>query len=258
MATPAPATPIWFDLSTADLAAATRFYADLFGWTAEKSGDGYTNFRKDGKLVAGAGQLHEPDHRTAWTLYLATDEAAAVADRVEAAGGTTLMPPMEIAGYGRLAIFADPAGAVFGVWQGGTHHGAELLDRPGAVVWCELAIRDADQAKSFYRTVFGWQPDDRPSGPVAYTIFTSRGTEVAGMMPMVGDDWPADLPPHWMVYFGVDDCGAAAARAAQLGGEVVVPPTDIPPGMFAVLSDPQGGVFSVISSAPEAAGARAE
>ena len=254
MTAPSPATPIWFDLATSDLAAAQEFYTGLFGWTAEAAAEGgvggYTNFLRDDALVAGVGQLFEAGHRTAWTLYIASDDVAALPDRVEAAGGTTLMPPMDITDYGRLAIFADPAGAVFGVWQAGPHRGAELVDQAGSVVWCELATRDVDEAKAFYHAVFGWQPVDRPSGPVAYTVFSSHGTDVAGMIPMMDDKWPADLPPHWMIYFGVDDCGATAARAERLGGEVVVPPRDVPPGRFAVLADPQGGVFSVISMSP--------
>ncbi len=67
------------------------------------------------------------------------------------------------------------------------------------------------------------------------------------MMAMVGDEWPADLPAHWMVYFAVADCDTTAARAAELGGVVSVPPNDLPMGRFAVLNDPQGGFFSVIA-----------
>jgi uncharacterized protein len=251
------ATPIWFDLGTTDLAAAREFYSRLFGWTTEVSDEpetgGYTNFHKDGQLVAGAGQVTEPGRPTAWTVYIASDEVATLPDRVEAAGGTTLMPPMDILGYGRMAIFADPAGAVIGAWQGGSHRGAELVDEPGSVVWSELATRKVAESKAFYRAVFGWQPEDRPSGPAAYTTFKLRDEEVAGMIPMVGEQWPAEMPAHWMIYFRVTDCDAVAVRAEQLGGQATVPPMEIPPGRFAVLSDPQGGTFSVISMSETAA-----
>lgn len=254
MAASTPTMPIWFDLGTSDLAAARRFYTGLFGWTAEMSPEpdagGYTTFRKDGKLVAGAGQLTEPGRPTAWALYIASDEVASLPDRVEAAGGSTLMPPMDILRHGRMAIFSDPGGAVFGAWQGGSHRGAELVDHAGSVVWCELASRDVEASKAFYRAVFGWQPEDRPVGSVAYTTFRLHDTEVAGLIPMVGDLWPPGSPPHWMIYFGVDDCDATAQLAEQLGGRAPVPPTDIPPRRFAVLHDPQGAAFSVISMSP--------
>jgi uncharacterized protein len=68
----------------------------------------------------------------------------------------------------------------------------------------------------------------------------------------VGDMWPAELPNHWMVYFAVTDTDAVAARCTELGGQVPVPPTDIPVGRFAVLNDPQGGHFSIIRLAQPA------
>ena len=60
------------------------------------------------------------------------------------------------------------------------------------------------------------------------------------------EEW-GELPSHWMIYFSVADCDAAAAKATELGGSVKVPPTDIPPvGRFSVIQDPQGAVFSII------------
>ena len=68
----------------------------------------------------------------------------------------------------------------------------------------------------------------------------------AGMMQMT-DEWPADLPSHWMIYFVVSDCAASAETAESHGGQVLVPPTpagDV--GTFAVIQDPQGAAFSII------------
>ncbi len=69
---------------------------------------------------------------------------------------------------------------------------------------------------------------------------------VGGMLPMVGDMWPPELPSHWMVYFAVEDTDAAATRSEGLGGKVVVPGFDTPAGRIAVLNDPVGAVFSII------------
>ena len=65
-------------------------------------------------------------------------------------------------------------------------------------------------------------------------------------MQRVGDMWPDDIPHNWMVYLAVADADASAARCAELGGAVPVPPPDIPPGRFAVLNDTQGAHFSIL------------
>jgi hypothetical protein len=83
-----------------------------------------------------------------------------------------------------------------------------------------------------------------------YTEFQVHGRSIAGMMAMVGDAWPAELPDHWMIYFTVDDCEATCERIRELGGSVSVPPTDIPTiGRFAVAGDPAGAFFAVITMA---------
>ena len=78
-------------------------------------------------------------------------------------------------------------------------------------------------------------------------VWDLGGQTVAGMQPMVGAEWPDDLAPHWMVYFAVADCDAAAERAHVLGGRVAHPPTTFARGRYAVLEDPQGGTFSVLT-----------
>lgn len=253
MTTHPPGTPTWVDLGTPDLDMAKRFYAPLFDWTTQVSkqpeAGGYTTFRSGGRAVAAVGPLASEDQPSAWTVYVHTDDADAVADRVETAGGKVLMAPMDVLDYGRMAIFADPAGAVFAVWQPAGMAGAELLDAPGALTWVELITRDVAGSKEFYPAVFGWTAHDSRMGPVDYTRWLLDGRPVAGMMPMTGHGWPADLPPHWMVYFEVTDADATAAKADELGGTVSVPPTDIEPGRFAVLADPAGAFFSILQPA---------
>lgn len=242
-------TPNWVDLGTSDLEDAKRFYTALFGWTAHVSPDpragGYTIFNKDDKRVAGAGPLMGEGQPTAWSTYVATDDADAVATRVEAAGGKVLVAPFDVMEHGRMVVFTDPGGAAFSVWQAGTTSGAELFNEPGSLTWNELATRDADDAKAFYGSVFGWRAEDSPMGTFAYTTWHLDDRPIGGMMPMTGEEW-GDLPPHWMVYFAVEDTDATSARATELGGKVSVPPTDFPFGRFAVLNDPQGAHFSVI------------
>ena len=69
-------------------------------------------------------------------------------------------------------------------------------------------------------------------------------------MVRMNDQWPDDVPSHWMVYFAVADADASAARVAGLGGAVSAPPFDLPlVGRLAVVQDPDGAVFTVMARA---------
>ena len=245
--------PNWVDLGTHDLADATRFYTSLFGWTAhvraQSEAGGYTIFNKDDRVVAGAGPRPEKSQPSAWSTYFATDDADLVTRRVEAAGGRVLTAPFDVLRQGRMAVFLDPAGAAFSVWQPMGRRGVELVDAPGALCWTELATPDTERAKEFYEAVFGWSDEDQPMGPITYTGWRLGERIIAGMMPMVGEEWAGE-PAHWMVHFAVTDTDATTAHAQELGGDVAVPPTDVPPGRFAVLRDPQGASFTVFQAAP--------
>lgn len=251
MTAPTPGVPNWVDLGTADLADATRFYTELFGWTAHVSGEqygGYTIFNLRGRPVAGAGPLFGEGQPTAWSAYVATDDADAVAARVEAAGGKVLVAPFDVMEQGRMSAFLDRTGAAFSVWEPGTMAGAEVFDVAGALTWLELATRDVEGSKAFYGSVFGWTARESPMMGPPYQVWELNGQTVAGMLPMEGPGWPDDLSPHWMIYFAVDDCDDTVALARDLGGRVVGTPESLAMGRYAVLQDPQGGTFSVLAA----------
>jgi uncharacterized protein len=251
MTAPNPGAPNWVDLATADLDDAKRFYTELFGWTAHVGGDeygGYTIFNLDGRPAAGAGPLLDEGQPTAWSTYVATDDADSVAQRVEASGGKVLVAPFDVMEQGRMAAFLDQAGAPFSVWEPGTMPGAEVFDVPGALTWNELTTRDVEGSKAFYRSVFGWTARDREMSGLPYVVWELDGAMIAGMQPMVGTGWPDDMAPHWMIYFAVARCDESADHARRLGGRVVHPPTSFAMGRYAVLQDPQGGTFSVLES----------
>lgn len=243
-----PGAPNWVDLATADLDEAKRFYTRLFGWTTDVS-DGYTTFLLNGLPVAGAGPLAEESQPTAWSTYLATDDADAVARRVTEAGGKVLVAPFDVMEQGRLAAFLDPAGAPFSVWQAGTVGGAAVFDVPGSLTWNELNTGDVAVSAAFYAAVFGWTFRETSKEGRPYAIAELHGTAIAGIQPMIGDQW-GDLSPHWMVYFAVHDCDRAAASVSALGGSVLQGPQGIAVGRYAVVADPSGGVFSLIAGAP--------
>lgn len=242
----------WIDLSTPDPQGAQAFYSGLFGWTFDDvvhEGEViYHNARLEGYRVAGLGQqdpqLTAQGVPATWTTYINHEDAAAVAARVEGAGGAVLVPPMQVMDQGHMAVFTDPAGAVFGVWQPLAHIGAQLVNIPDTLIWNELVTPAVDAARAFYGAVFGWTYEVSGEG---YVLAAVDGRVQAGMMAM-DESW-GDVPPHWSVYFLVEDVDAAVARAGELGGAVPVPATAAGEGgRFAVLQDPQGGVFSVMES----------
>ncbi len=245
-------TPSWIDVSTNDLDGSVAFYEGLLGWqVGERGGEdvgGYTMFQLRG-LDAAAVSPAMPGDPTPphWTTYITVDDVDATTAEVERLGGTVVAPPFDVMEFGRMSVITDPSGAFVALWQAGSHIGARVVNEPGALCWNELTTRDADAACAFFGGLLGWTSRrDESSG---YIELHRAGDDavIGGVMPMVGEMWPADLPSHWTVYVAVADCDATVARCEELGGTVSVPPTDIPVGRFAVLGDPQGAFFSVIA-----------
>jgi len=245
----APGTPSWVDLGT-DVESAKTFYTSLFGWTVEEAGPpeetgGYAMFTQGGKNVAGLGPQQNPGPPF-WTTYVTVTDADATATKVKEAGGQVVMDPMDVMEAGRMAVFQDPEGAFFSVWQAGQHIGAGLVNEPVSLSWNELNTRNLDQAKQFYGEVFGWECVTQDmGGGMTYTEIKVDGNSAGGMMDMTGRV-PDMVPAHWLVYFAVADTDATVAKAQELGGSVMVPPVDIPPGRFAVIADDKGATFAVI------------
>jgi predicted enzyme related to lactoylglutathione lyase len=246
----APGTPSWVDLGTADLDAAAAFYGGLFGWdcvetgTLEETG-GYRMFFYKERPAAGLGPQQSPGPPY-WTTYVSVADADETTAKAEAAGATVLAPPMDILDVGRMAVFADPTGAVISIWQPGTHPGAGFVNEPNTLTWNELSTRDTATSLTFYGAVFGWTVDDKDG---QYYEWQNAGQVVGGMMPMPAA-MPAQVPNHWLAYFAVADTDASVAKAEELGGSVMMPATDLEPGRIAVLTDPQGANFAIITTKP--------
>ncbi|MGC4945343.1 VOC family protein [Streptomyces sp. DT224] len=242
---PVPGGPCWIELSTLDVPAAKTFYAAVFGWRCatdprEEAG-GYTLARLGESRVAALSPLYQPGRPPAWTVSFAADDADAAVARVTAAGGSLLTGPMDIFDQGRFAVVADPAGAVFSLWQGRGFAGADLFNAPGALGWAELLTREREEALAFYAEVFGWSVRASES----YPQWGVGGEDFGGLLTMDGT-FPPEVPPHWLPYFSSKDVDATAAAARDAGGELLLPPTDIPYGpRVAVVRDPQGAAFGV-------------
>jgi predicted enzyme related to lactoylglutathione lyase len=250
-----PGTPSWVELSSPDPDASALFYRDVLGWSATEPGaaetGGYRMFQYDGKSVAGLMGHMQEGQPTAWATYVSVADADETARKVQAAGGTLMMGPVDVLDLGRMAMFADPTGAVFGVWQAGAFTGADLVNEPVSLVWNEVHTRDTDTDKGFYNSVFGWAAG-KPSfegAPDTYTVWELDGRSVGGMMQMVEGMFPPDTPPHWSVAFAVADADATVAKAREHGGTVVAEPVDMPIGRFAAIVDPQGAWFTIMQPA---------
>lgn len=250
-----PGTPCWADLGAPDIEAAAAFYGDLFGWSieegenAEQTG-GYRQATLRGKPVAGVMPLMQEGQPPAWSNYVSVENADATTAKVRDAGGQVLAEPMDVLDLGRMAIFMDPSGAAFGIWQPGSFVGAEIVNESDAMVWNELNTRDPEAAKAFYGAVFGWGFEERDFDGSSYTSLKMGEDTVGGLLDMRGRV-PDEVPNHWLAYFAVDDADAAVAKATGSGAEALFgPETMNEVGRIAVLKDPWGAVFAVIQPDP--------
>jgi predicted enzyme related to lactoylglutathione lyase len=266
-----PGVPAWIDTAQPDVDGALAFYGGLFGWTFDERGasdpDGrYVVASLDGKTVAaiaavGAGHPPTPG----WSTYVTVDDADETADRVRAGGGTVLVEPGDRFDVARVALCADPEGATFGLWQPRTIRGAESVNAPGTWNFSELNTADSTAAARFYGSVFDWETSEVDMGAMSGTMVRMPGyadfleainpgtkqrhvdfgappgfTEcVAWFLPL-----SEGASPHWSLTFSVADADSVAARAAELGGSVLVEPFDLPMVRSTVIRDPAGAVFT--------------
>lgn len=231
--------PCWVDASLPDVEAGKRFYGELFGWTfAEGAGAEYGHYTQAysrGRNVAALAP--KPDGRmpTVWGIYLYTTDAYACAQRIRAAGGQMVMDPMPVGPYGTAAMAADPGGAVFGLWQPGTHHGFDAQQEPYTYCWSEVYTRARDAVDAFYAKVFGYVPQDQDDAGVEYRIWSPPGsapgtdTAVLGRS-LITEAFPEAMPAHFLAYFAVPDCDQSVISVQRLGGRVTADPFDTPTG----------------------------
>ncbi len=273
-----PGVPCWVDTSQPDPEAAVAFYSGLFGWDFKDamppdSAGKYFIASLHGGTVAAVGSQSEDGPPTAtWNTYVWVDNADEAAAKARDAGGRVVTDPFDVFDAGRMAVLTDPEGAAFCVWQAMQHKGAQIVNEPGSLNFNGLNTRDVQGAQSFYGSLFGWEALGLEGGVQmwrlpGYGAFLEKsdpglrermaesgapkGFEdvVATLNPIV-DDQP-DTSAHWSVTFAVDDADATAARASELGGQVIVAPFDAPWVRMAVITDPQGATFIASQFVPE-------
>jgi uncharacterized protein len=287
-----PGVPCWVVASEPDPEAALGFYGGLFGWefedamppgsegkyfVARAEASGWSLFDPSGGLrrgdVAAVRSIPESAPPIAmWNTYFWVDSADETAAKVRDAGGGVVIEPFDFIDASRTAVFTDPEGAAFCVWEAKEHKGAGVVNDPGSLNFNGLNTRDPDAARSFYASVFGWQTLVPFDGAEMWTLpgygdflerhhpdlrkqmaeagAPPRFEDVVATINPIADDQP-DTPAHWSVTFATDDAEATAAKATELGGKVIVPPFDAPWVRMTIIGDPQGATFIASKFVPE-------
>ncbi len=258
-----PGKIVWHDLLTHDAEAAQEFYGNLFGWSFESSSEApgrYWDIKHEGRAIAsmlavGRDEVDSP----LWLVSVSVDDVDGAASRASGLGATITVEPSELPNRGRYAVVEDLQGAFFVLLRsssGDPPDGGEVGS--GAWLWSELWTTDATAAVSFYEGLLGYQsrtvaarladtPDDASAESVAgeespvvfYAMY--RGDNVrAGIHQL-----PSDAVSYWLPYVAVRDVSGVAARAAELGGKVLLPPEAVRNGEAAILVDPTGAPFGI-------------
>jgi uncharacterized protein len=246
---------VWYELMTADAAAATAFYTEAVGWKAEDSGMpgmAYTLMKVGDAQVAGVMptpvELQTRGTPSAWSGYVAVHDVDAMEARVLQAGGQVLRRAEDIPEVGRFAVVTDPQGASFMLFKPARNDPPPMppAEAPGTIGWHELRARDGAAVFGFYAKLFGWTKgeglDMGPQG--TYQLFEIDGVPSGAVM----NKEPDSPMPSWRYYFRVEAIDAALQRVKKLGGTVTMGPHEVPGGLWVAHAlDPQGAVFALMS-----------
>jgi predicted enzyme related to lactoylglutathione lyase len=250
----------WIALTTSDAEAASSFYARLFGWSTIQGPVGSIFLGKNsapvGTLIPHGDSFFAKEPLN-WFPFVRVDDIESAVARVVEAGGSLWTTPYSV-GPARVAIVRGATREAFGLWQTPVPDGEPLVSEPGTCAWYELATREPEVAIPFYQSVFGWSIADEGG----YTFIGNENGQFGGIVKLEGD-WEdhafmkaigrargakLEVPPHWMVFFSVDDCESFADEVESFGGTVTQRPEPLHTvGTFAVLRDPLGAYFSVLS-----------
>jgi predicted enzyme related to lactoylglutathione lyase len=247
---------IWCELVTNDMDKAVDFYKKVVGWDVRDAGmPGFTYmlFGKNGKDVGGmmtwAGA---PERTPEWLGHIHTAKLNEELKAVTADGGTIVKPAQDIPGVGRFAVVLDPQKVKYLLFEPGIQDASPRLDQVavGNVGWHELLTDDPAKAFDYYSRHYGWEKDyahDMGAMGTHQTFRTDKPLYTGGMMIRKGPNIPEDIPPHWKFYFTVEDIEAAQKRVLDAGGNVLLPPVDVPGGSRILqATDDQNGHFALM------------
>ena len=248
-----PGKFVWADLFSSDLERSRDFFAALLNWEwrwVNPEGEGrYGVFYNKGEAVAGLANyrpLEKPDRPYArWAYYLSVGDVDRVANAAQGAGGELLLPPKTVTDRGHFAIFADNEKAAVGIISSSSGDPDDFQAEVGGWIWHQLYARDAGAAGAFYARLFDYElhePQDNPD--LVDLILSSGGYARAGITQLASD---SDATPQWLGMVRVDDLDAALAKVRDLGGKVVVAPSEeLADGALAVVTGPVGAPLGLI------------
>ncbi len=239
---------IWRDLLTEDPAAAKHFYAGLLGWQYEEKtafGEAYTLIKSDGQYIGGIVKVKrpQPDQPVSqWLGYVSVPDVDRAVAQTKAAGGRLVDGPTDIAQVGRGAVIIDPQGAPIGFLHTSFGDPADTAQPTlSHFLWTEYLARDPQDAVSFYSTLLGYETVEENIGSEPYYVL-KRGRARAGVL----QNPVKNAEPIWLSYVMVANPASAAAKAAQLGGRVLLAPRkDVRNGTLAIIADPSGAVLAL-------------
>lgn len=243
-----PGRFVWAELFTTKKDEALDFYQELLGWSIKDMPMGdfnYTMFAAGESGVGGVGEMEVNESQ--WLLYLTVDDVDDATRRAVAMGAHQFVEPSDIPTVGRFSVIIDPQGAAVALFKPESDLPESGQPGLGEFCWHELMVPDADKAAAFYGELVGWQSQSMPMGPMTYYVQLSEGRQRAGVMQTPAD---MDVPSYWMPYVVVPNVDDAATRAADLGGQILIPATDIPGiGRFVVVMAPDGSVLAPFQGA---------
>lgn len=248
---------VWYELMTTDPKAAIAFYSELIGWKTEPFGapppgaPPYLMWIGSQGPVGGVMELSEdarkagaPSH---WMCNVTVADVDASVKKVTGAGGSVLMPPMDMPSVGRVALVSDPQGAVIGLFKPESSGPPNDSTKHGEFAWSELVTTDHEAAFKLYSEIFGWERvSEMDMGPAGKYLLFGRAGQMSGGMFTKGPDMPG--PAAWLYYIRVDDLDASIEKARSLGAKLLNGPMEVPGDeRVAQLMDPQGAAFALVA-----------
>lgn len=239
-----PGAVVWHDLLTQDLAAAQRFYGELFGWsfqTFDLDVDGrYIQADLDGEPVAGlvgAGPTVEVN-ASRWIPVISVADPMQTVAALKAVDGDVFLEPTALPGRGTLAVIGLPTTAVAGLLRSETGDPDGPTGADGTWLWTELWLPEPPSLADTLTSAFGLSSEREDDlivmGVEGVEHFALRPSPVEGLDPM------------WVSTLAVRDIDAVTAGVPAAGGTILAPADDRGTGLrTAFLADPSGAAFLV-------------
>jgi uncharacterized protein len=245
----------WFDYLTHDIAAAQKFFAQVFGWTTQTMVLGATKYpliAAGNRYIGGYGAVlpgtpvyRYSDPYSKWMPYVPVANAHEAAGRVKQCGGKMVREPAPFGDLARMAIAADASGQSLAVWQpqAPSKDPDPGWDGPvGTFCWAELYTPNSPgEVMTMMKLACGFTATKSGAGDGTYYLLERDGKARAGIRtPMPG------MPPGWFAWVRVASTDVTVAKAQQLGAEVHLPPVDVGSGRMALITDPFGAALGIL------------